>query len=385
MSLVFKAHCNNCITPLQRGYGHVCSCSCFLCEECAKQLDGGGNCPSCDKPGVKVLDLSSNLVPSEVTTSLSDATARLESFHSILQFQIRHYKKALDGAHVTISELKAEVQSLKEGYDVPLNRESMGKRKFFEMDEDLSTGDGSFSRPRSSPAAEMSSPPHITNQAIAQGSAESTAWRPFQPSMYGPSRELVAQSPSPVTSVSTDQRSRPQSSPDRNSRGASSPTARLIREAHQRLSPSVTPSSLYSQQGRARSPSVVGHRNGVVPSIPHGRTPTVPADAKRTSEHFRTQEGTPASSSRVMTRQRGTAVTRSIPKTRSPFLAIRSPSVRPGTGGSLGSAGARTPLLGTVGAEATKEELLELRRQESERRDMAKQRQEVTRFQDLLQ
>ena len=80
MSLTFKAHCNKCIIPLNRGHGRVCSCSCFLCEECAKLLEGGGNCPSCNKPGVGVLDLSSDIVPNEVTTSLSDATARLEIF-----------------------------------------------------------------------------------------------------------------------------------------------------------------------------------------------------------------------------------------------------------------------------------------------------------------
>ena len=39
-------------------------------------------------------------------------------------------------------------------------------------------------------------------------------------------------------------------------------------------------------------------------------------------------------------------------------------------------------MLGTVGAEATKEELLEQRREENELREQAKQRQEVSRFQD---
>ena len=79
---------------------------------------------------MRVLDLSSDIVPNEVTTSLSDATARLESFHSILQFQVRHYKKALVGARTTILELKSEIQSLKDGYDMPLNSDTKGKRNF---------------------------------------------------------------------------------------------------------------------------------------------------------------------------------------------------------------------------------------------------------------
>ena len=111
--------------------------------------------PGLRQAGVKVLDLGSDIVPSEVTTSLSDATARLESFHAILQFQVRHYKKALVGAHSTIRELLKEVKSLKEGYDVPLDSQNTGKRNFFEMDAGLAARDRSLSRPRSSPAAEM--------------------------------------------------------------------------------------------------------------------------------------------------------------------------------------------------------------------------------------
>ena len=362
MSLAFTAHCNKCITPLQRGHGHVCSCSCFLCEECAKQVDRG-SCPACDKQGVKVLDLGSDIVPSEVTTSLSDATARLESFHAILQFQVRHYKKALVGAHSTIRELLKEVKSLKEGYDVPLDSQNTGKRNFFEMDAGLAARDRSLSRPRSSPAAEMdaggASPPqtNIKSKTTILSNVGSSVWKPYPPSMYGPGRDLMAK-PTALTPSSSDPRERPQSSPDRNKRTSRSPTARLVNEAHQRLSPAVTPSSLYSQQGRARSPSASGQSN------PN----STPVEMHRTSQHFRARQG-------------GTG------KARSPFLAIRSPSNRPGTGGSLGSAGggggrARTPLLGTVGAEATKEELLEQRREENELREQAKQRQEVSRFQD---
>ena len=71
MSLTFKAHCNKCITTLNRGHGHACAVATAM--RGAKQLEGGGNCPSCDKPGVRVLDLSCVIVPNEVTISLSDA------------------------------------------------------------------------------------------------------------------------------------------------------------------------------------------------------------------------------------------------------------------------------------------------------------------------
>ena len=169
--------------------------------------------------------------------------------------------------------------------------------------------------------------------------------------------------PSIAESASKEQQSRLQGIHDRIKSSTSSPTARLINEAYQRWSPAVTPSSLYSQQSRAHSPSIGDSRRD-------GSSVTTLTDlAGHTSKHFKTQQSTPTKSARLMT-----------PKTRSPFLAIRTPSVRPGTGGSLDSTRARTPLVGTVSSKATKEEMLDLHRQEIEHREKSMQRHEVSRF-----
>jgi hypothetical protein len=339
----------------------------------------------------------------EVSTSLSDVTTRLESLHSILQFQVRHYRKALGGAYKEIQNLKKEKVRLEEEVGT-VTMDYSSKRKFFEVDAGLQVGERSLSRPRSSPAPEPQSmsPPHARSQYSVHDNdnsggerSKSSGWQPYTPSMYSSAPRHTAPQPSGAgaewpdsnngnsRSAVNDQDTKSQGSFDRSGHSSRSPTARLVNESGRGRSQAVTPSSLYGSAARARSP----------PMHIAGASTRSSVSGARSSNHFSASDsgsGATAYPDKTM-RPDSSGSSRGLRnKTRSPFLAIRSPSVRPGTGESLGSVNSaaagrgHTPLIGTVSASATKEELLNQRRIEWEKREKDKQRQEVSRFHDLI-
>ncbi len=122
MSISFQAHCSCCYQPLTHNNGSVCSCSCFMCDECQNiftdvMKNPDRRCLSCQKTNVRALSIGPNM-PGEVQTCLSDATQKVEALHELLKFQIRHYKKCLTGASKVIESLKVQLRS----HEVELRR-----------------------------------------------------------------------------------------------------------------------------------------------------------------------------------------------------------------------------------------------------------------------
>jgi hypothetical protein len=437
MSLVFSPVCNRCIVPIPPNSGRVCSCSCFLCDDCSKLLvdkvrNDQGACPACFKKGVISIIVGGDSVPSEVSTSLSDATSRLENLHEILSFQSRHYRKALDSAFNSITRLKKENVSLQN----ELNNRSNPKRKFFEQtdsEEGFYEGAGSGlkldKRSRSvggggSSAPQISPPSKDAQQQQQQSRLEMMGWQmspdnsPPRPSTtqgsssHPSSLAAAASIPSAASSVggarpdsisiSTRHTYRPQTSPEKGRISATSAAAESLQQ-QQRMSPhsrqqsgprwgggkgslaAMSPSSLYtssSSSGRAQSPSNL---------YPNPN----PTNLQQQAQYQQRGMGNPSS---FGSRGRGgggrggsspppgSGSGSGLDRVRSPYLAIRSPQLqqqqysRPGTGGSIGSVGGRGSIVGARSTTATKDDLLRQRHDEWLDNEQAKSRQEVSRF-----
>lgn len=363
MSLAFSPFCNRCVAPLQPQKGRVCSCSCFLCDDCSSLLldkasNPEGACPGCGKAGVNTIDLSSSGVPLEVGKSLSDATPKLESLHEILQFQIKHYRKALDSARKTIIDLELKNASLEhEKTSVVKNQ-----KKFFDPEEESSFYESGLSRkrPRTAGSSDLStaqiSPPSSSFSSSSSSSGGGGGDVPTEWQVSPPNRPYTSSS----TAQATDGRGRgrgsgqggggrPSTSPDHPSRRLS-PQSRQSEGPKWSSSPGtgITPSALYST--RIQSPPNKPNKSG-----PHA--------------HGKMWGHGPMSGQR----------------SRSPYLSIKSPQLRPSTGGSVNSSrsvtGAISSMTGHRSTTATKEDLLQQRREAWAEREHAKTRQEISRFQ----
>ena len=104
----FLPFCGKCITPLAKGTGLVCSCSCFICGECEVLLQQSESreCPGCGKLNVKSKRMGSDL-GTEINANLRDMSEQMELTHNTLLFQTRHYKKIVQKAHAQISHLSS--------------------------------------------------------------------------------------------------------------------------------------------------------------------------------------------------------------------------------------------------------------------------------------
>ena len=379
MSLSFGPVCNRCVTPLQSKSGRVCSCSCFLCDNCSSILvdkvnNPEGACPGCGKKGVNTIDLNSGAVPLEVSASLSDATSKLESLYEILQFQIKHYRKALDSAHNTIDGLKSKNQSLQD----EINGMVRSEKLFFDPEEKAGFYDAGLSgntakRPRTTGSSDMISaqisppsslpPPssmhHRYDDWSEKQRAPSSMVAPGGVKGGGPAQWQISPPNRPSTAST--------------SFGAVAPTLDGGRGGAAR--PSTSPDSP-SRRLSPRSRQQEGPRWGGAPSQSTGMTPSSLYSARVQSPLNRFSRSSGGHTPTKGHIQQGGRV-------RSPYLAIRSPQLRPDTAGSANSLGGRSTstLVGSRSTIATKEDFLRQRRDSWASREQSKMRREISRFQ----
>lgn len=396
MSLAFSPFCNRCVAPLPQQSGFVCSCSCFLCDDCSSLLtdktnNPEGACPGCGKLGVKTIDLSSGGVPSEVGTSLSDATPKLESLHEILQFQIKHYRKALDSARKTIVDLYRKNASLEHEKTAIVKNQ----KKFFDPEEEASFYESGLSgnagkRPRTEGSSDISSAAQISPPSSSSSSSSSLPgpsslhagvqsfdWSDGQPpprltapgrggrgGREGPlaSNEWQLSPPSRPNTASDTFRAVPQSLDGRGDRGGGGRPSTSPDRPSRRLSP--------------RSRQTEGPKWGASPGM--GVTPSALYSTRVQSPPNRFSRGS-------LTPNQGLGQGQSSSRARSPYLSIKSPQMRPGTAGSVNSnrsaTGGGHPMMGSRSTTATKDDLLQQRRDAWAEREQAKTRQEISRFQ----
>jgi len=116
MSIAFQCYCSACFHSLAANSGYVCSCSCFMCDECyevfeTSRVNNEIRCLACKKSNIRAVPINAKM-PQEVKSCLADVSQKIDALTDVLKFQIKHYKKCLSSACDQISSLQEHVQHL---------------------------------------------------------------------------------------------------------------------------------------------------------------------------------------------------------------------------------------------------------------------------------